>query len=71
MSGRSVRGLPNPAKASLPAIALTAFARGEDRNQALLAGFDVHMTKTVELADLLVALADLVTHSKAATAALS
>jgi signal transduction histidine kinase/ActR/RegA family two-component response regulator len=62
---RAVRALPDAAKASLPAIALTAFARGEDRSQALLAGFNVHMTKPVELADLLVALADLVTHSQA------
>jgi signal transduction histidine kinase/ActR/RegA family two-component response regulator len=64
---RAVRSLPDPTKASLPAIALTAFASGEDRSQALLAGFNVHMTKPVELAELLVALADLVTHSKANT----
>jgi CheY-like chemotaxis protein len=43
---------------------LTAFARGEDRTQALLAGFNVHMSKPVELSELLVSLADLVTHSK-------
>jgi signal transduction histidine kinase/ActR/RegA family two-component response regulator len=64
---RAVRSLPDPTKASLPAIALTAFASGEDRSQALLAGFNVHMTKPVELAELLVALADLVTHSRANT----
>jgi len=62
---RAVRALPDPVKASLPAIALTAFARGEDRSQALLAGFNAHMTKPVELADLLIALADVVVHSKA------
>ena len=32
-----------------PAIALTAFARSEDRRQAMLAGFDVHVAKPVEL----------------------
>jgi signal transduction histidine kinase/CheY-like chemotaxis protein len=62
---RAVRSLADTSKASLPAIALTAFARGEDRSQALLAGFNAHMTKPVELGDLLVALADLVTHSHA------
>jgi CheY-like chemotaxis protein/anti-sigma regulatory factor (Ser/Thr protein kinase) len=61
---RTVRSLPDPAKAGIPAIALTAFARGEDRTQALLAGFNVHMSKPVELSELLVSLADLVTHSK-------
>jgi signal transduction histidine kinase/ActR/RegA family two-component response regulator len=61
---RAVRALPDATKASLPAIALTAFARGDDRSQALLAGFNAHMTKPVELADLLAALADLVTHAK-------
>jgi CheY-like chemotaxis protein len=61
---RSVRALPDPLKASLPAIALTAFARGEDRTEALLAGFNVYMSKPVELGDLLVALADLITYSK-------
>ncbi|AMV20817.1 response regulator [Planctomyces sp. SH-PL14] len=33
---------------SLPAIALTAFARLEDRRRALLAGFQVHLTKPVD-----------------------
>jgi len=35
-----------------PAIALTAFARSEDRRQAMLAGFDVHMAKPVEPGEL-------------------
>jgi signal transduction histidine kinase/ActR/RegA family two-component response regulator len=61
---RAVRALPNPRKAALPAIALTAFARGEDRTRALLAGFNAYMSKPVELGELLVALADLVTHAQ-------
>jgi signal transduction histidine kinase/ActR/RegA family two-component response regulator len=61
---RALRSLPDPAKAGIPAIALTAFARGEDHTQALLAGFNVHMSKPVELSELLVSLADLVTHPK-------
>jgi signal transduction histidine kinase/ActR/RegA family two-component response regulator len=56
---RTVRALSAPDKANIPAIALTAFARNEDRSRALLEGFNVHMAKPVELAELLVALADL------------
>lgn len=63
---RAVRGLSDPIKANLPTIALTAFARAEDRTRALLAGFNVHMSKPVELAELLVALSDLVTHARPA-----
>lgn len=65
---RAVRSLPDQTKANLPAIALTAFARAEDRTRALLAGFNVHMSKPVELAELLIALADLVTHTPPPTA---
>lgn len=35
-----------------PAVALTAFARSEDRRQAMLAGFDVHIAKPVEPSEL-------------------
>ncbi len=45
---RNVRALPLKEKASIPAIALTAFARNEDRTRALLEGFNVHMAKPVE-----------------------
>jgi signal transduction histidine kinase/CheY-like chemotaxis protein len=31
-----------------PAVALTAFARSEDRRQAMLAGFDIHVAKPAE-----------------------
>jgi CheY-like chemotaxis protein len=34
------------------AVALTAFARSEDRRQAMLAGFDVHVAKPVEPGEL-------------------
>lgn len=37
----------------LPAAALTAFARSEDRTRALLAGYQAHVTKPVEPAELL------------------
>lgn len=47
----------------LPAIALTAYARPEDRQKALLAGFDVHLPKPVEPAELVVVVAALVRRS--------
>jgi signal transduction histidine kinase/CheY-like chemotaxis protein len=63
---RSVRSFSDPEKASIPAIALTAFARNEDRRRALLEGFNVHLPKPVEPAELLTALADLGQHVKKA-----
>lgn len=43
----------------IPAIALTAHARATDRLQALSAGFQLHMPKPVEPAELIVAIANL------------
>jgi signal transduction histidine kinase len=37
----------------IPAAALTAFARAEDRTAALLAGYDAHLAKPVEVRELL------------------
>lgn len=48
---RRVRTLPEPL-CRVPAIALTAFARAEDRDAALEAGFDVHMAKPINSAHL-------------------
>lgn len=59
---RDVRALPTKVKATVPAIALTAFTRNEDRTRALLEGFNIHLAKPVEPAELLVALADLLGH---------
>jgi CheY-like chemotaxis protein len=41
---RKVRALD----ASIPAAAVTAFARAEDRDAALAAGFQLHVPKPVE-----------------------
>lgn len=45
---RRVRALGTDLGGDLPAIALTAFARSEDRVKALRAGFLVHVAKPVE-----------------------
>ena len=43
----------------LPAIALTAYAASDDRRQALLAGFQMHLTKPVDAAELVAVVASL------------
>jgi signal transduction histidine kinase/CheY-like chemotaxis protein len=47
-----VRALTPDQGGRTPAVALTAFARSEDRRQAMLAGFDLHVAKPVEPAEL-------------------
>ena len=44
----------------MPAIALTAFARSEDRTRALRAGFLVHVAKPVEPSELVATVASVV-----------
>ena len=44
----------------IPAVALTAFARSEDRFQALHAGFNMHIPKPVEPAELALVISRLV-----------
>ena len=51
-----VRALPRDAGALVPAIALTAFARSEDRLTALEAGFSAHISKPVEQSELMAAI---------------
>lgn len=48
---RRVRSLQNPHR-DVPAVALTAFARVEDRKKAAQAGFQTHLSKPVEAAEL-------------------
>jgi signal transduction histidine kinase/DNA-binding response OmpR family regulator len=57
---RSVRALPSEKASVIPAVALTAYARSDDRAQALRAGFDMHLTKPIEPSELLVVVATLV-----------
>jgi PAS domain S-box-containing protein len=55
---RKVRAMGN-SRGRIPAIALTAFARVEDRAKALEAGYSAHLTKPVEASELLAAVATL------------
>ncbi len=55
---RRVRALPGDA-ASLPAAALTAYARAEDRHRALNAGYSKHLAKPVEPSELVAVVAEL------------
>ncbi len=50
---RKVRSLPPTQGSRIPAVALTAFARSEDRQRALLAGYQMHVAKPVEPSELL------------------
>ena len=61
---REVRKLPVATGGKIAAIALTAYTRTEDRLQALRAGYDMHVPKPVELAEL-VAVAASVSRRKA------
>jgi len=56
---KSVRSLPVHAGGGIPAAALTAFARPEDRWRALHAGFQLHLAKPVEPLGLAIAVAQL------------
>ncbi len=56
---RKVRNLPDEQGADVPAIALTAYARAEDRVRSLRSGFQMHVAKPVESAELLAAVANL------------
>jgi len=49
---REVRRLPPASGASIPAIALTAFARPEDRERVLRAGYQAHVGKPVDADEL-------------------
>jgi CheY-like chemotaxis protein len=55
-----VRALGDPALANLPAIALSAFARSEDRTRAVRSGFALHLSKPVESASLVASVASAV-----------
>ncbi|HZH04544.1 MAG TPA: ATP-binding protein, partial [Myxococcaceae bacterium] len=61
-----VRALGSKQGGETPAVALTAYARAEDRTRVLLAGFSTHVPKPVEPLELLAVLASLVGRTGAA-----
>ena len=58
---RQVRALPGALGGATPAIALTAFARNEDRARALGAGYQIHLGKPIDEEELVAAVASLCT----------
>src|SRR5204862_3438744 len=56
---RTIRAL-GPARGwDVPAVALTAYARADDRTRAMLAGFQQHLHKPVDPAELITVVAAL------------
>jgi PAS domain S-box-containing protein len=56
---RRLRQLPREQGGRIPAVALTAYARADDRRKALLAGFQNHAAKPVDPQELVVVVANL------------
>jgi PAS domain S-box-containing protein len=56
---RQVRALSLEGGGKIPAVALTAYARAEDRLQVLRAGYQMHVAKPVELSELVAIVANL------------
>lgn len=57
---RHVRGWTDDRLRSLPLVAMTAYARAEDRHRVLEAGFQRHVAKPIEPSELVEALAEVV-----------
>jgi CheY-like chemotaxis protein len=54
-----VRASSDPRIRNVPAAALTAFARSEDRTKALRSGFEMHLAKPVDPGELVASVATL------------
>jgi CheY-like chemotaxis protein len=55
-----VRRHANPIVRRIPAAALTAYARSDDRVKALRAGFQIHLAKPIDPTELITAIAAMV-----------
>jgi len=55
---RAIRQLHEPAR-SIPAAALTAYARSQDRVTSLASGFQMHLVKPIDPLELIVAVSTL------------
>jgi signal transduction histidine kinase len=56
---RAIRKLPRDRGGQVPALALTAFARSEDRQRALMAGYQAHIAKPAHPTELITQIASL------------
>jgi PAS domain S-box-containing protein len=56
---RRLRGMEKKEEGVLPAVALSAYARSEDRTKAIRSGFQIHLAKPVEPAELLAVISSL------------
>jgi PAS domain S-box-containing protein len=61
---RRVRASADPVTRAVPAAALTAFARSEDRTKALRSGFEMHLSKPVDPGELVASVATLVRRTR-------
>src|SRR5689334_9286720 len=50
---KKIRSLENGVSENIPAVAITAYAKEEDRERALSAGFQIYLAKPVELTELI------------------
>lgn len=57
---QKIRSLPTAQGSKIPAIALTAFNRPEDKRSALDAGFQIHLGKPIEPENLISAVCEVV-----------
>jgi CheY-like chemotaxis protein len=62
---RRVRALPPERGGTIPAAALTAYARSEDRRSVLSAGFQLHVPKPIEPGELVTVVATLAKFAEA------
>jgi len=62
---RAIRQRDERSGGKLPAAALTAFARSEDRTRALSSGFQLHTAKPIEPSELIAAVASLANRARA------
>ena len=58
-----IRALPSDRGGRVPAIAVSAYARADDRERSLEAGFQLHVSKPIDIEQLVAAIASLAGHS--------
>ena len=61
---RRLRSSAEPSVRDVPAAALTAFARAEDRTRALQSGFEMHLSKPIDPGELVASVATLVRRTR-------